>query len=164
MKEKLKLSSIFFFVFFISLYSCSNTYEKINRNMLDKRNQKFWDYYHSVDYCKRVEIFDSLTVFEFHIYDNVKLTRQEQNDILEQSKLYSIIPNNFYGHIFWNIANHADTLCCIETMYVGGISGTWWIKNEFPPTFDNVDSLKNLVKLWKEKLNCDTLNETNKKN
>lgn len=144
----------FFYILISILNSCVTKHENLNRDMLDGRSLKFWDYYHSVDYCKRIDIFDSINRFKFKIYNNDKLTIYEKQGILEQGKLFSKVPNNLYGYIFFDLEQRADTICCIEKAYNGDFAGTWWLNNEFPHSFENLDSLENLVMIWKTKSNC----------
>ena len=144
-------------MFILTNISCSNKYESINRDMLSGKSLKFWDYYHSVDYCKRIDIFDSISEFNLKISENEKLLTTEIQGILE-SQLFKKYPNNQYGNIYFDLENQLDTTCCTEIVYVGGFVGGRWLNNEHPPKFRNIDSLKKLIYLWKVKLNCDSLN------
>jgi len=155
--NKIVLSFAIVFVLFINAVSCTYQYKSINRNMLEGRNLRLWDYYHSVDYCKRIDIFDSISEFIFDIENYNKLLPMEKQGVTF-NQLYEKVPNNLYGYLFSDINTKADTLCCISGTYFGDFFGTWWLHNEIPPTIDNLDSLKKLVHLWKQKLNCDSLN------
>ena len=149
------VKKIFYFVVILLSFSrCSQQHESINRSMLDSKNQKLWDYYHSVDYCQKVNIFDSLSQFEKNIYYS-NLNQNEKNGIYNQH-IYKKVPNSFYGYIFWDIVNHTNYFCCSD-LFVGGYAGTWWLDNEFHPQFHSITSPDSIVFQWKTILKCDTL-------
>lgn len=58
----MKNNLIYLFLIITTMMSCA-TY--LNRYKLDKQNQIYWDYYHSVDYCRRIELFEFITKDKF---------------------------------------------------------------------------------------------------
>lgn len=54
----MKNNIIYLFLIITTIMSCTTP---LNRYKLDKQNQIYWDYYHSVDYCRRIELFEFIT-------------------------------------------------------------------------------------------------------
>lgn len=139
----------------IFLYGCTPEYGRLNRSMLDdKRDLQFWDYYHSVDYCSRIDIIDSVFSFVINIENNDKLKYKEKYGILD-NQLYDIAPNSFYGYMFFDLYEKTDTLCCVDVVLSGQFLMFSFVDHEAPPDFKNIENLKKNIKLWKEKLNCE---------
>lgn len=131
--------------------SCNRySYEPLNREMLNSRNQEFWDYYHGSSICDKIRIYDSVMVDKMIYYDTTEIRKIIM--LWDEYMLYQHNPHSFYGYIYFDIYSVTDTACC-DKGRIG--SGPAYYPLEYPFSFETIDSLHALTKLWKEKMNCE---------
>lgn len=140
----------------VIVMACSGTkYEPLNRDMLNERNQKFWDYYHSLNICEKIDVYDSVMVAKDKYYQRTEPMKISPN--WDRYLLHNKYPNNFYGYIFNDIVKVTDTSCCYSTPWIGGITGVWYLDSEYPFEFQSLDSLHTLTDLWRRRAECQEL-------
>jgi hypothetical protein len=120
--------------------------------MLNERNQIFWDYYHSLTLCKKIGAYDSVMKDRIVYLDTAKFERIGKE--FDKYLLYNTYPNSFYGYIYRDIVNVTDTACCNMRPWNGTVWGMWYLDDEYPYDFENLDSLESNISLWKKTAGC----------
>ena len=108
----------------------------------------------SHNFFLHLDIQSLIFSFNLNIKNSKLLNENEKRGILS-NRLYETQPNSFYGYMFFDLREKADTSCCADVFISVSFEYYWFVDHEAPPDFKNIENLKKNIKLWKEKLNCE---------